>query len=208
VLGQCEVEATRRALSEARESAYGDNLELVAQGIGLRKEIATLLGYPSWAHYVIETRMAGTPEAVSAFMAKVATLAQAGSERDVAQLRDAKIEHLKARGELPEGGEAEVRLQAWDSSFYSNYILKRDHGVDTEAVRAYFPLEHVVGTTMAIYQELLGLRFTELPAGSFPRWHAEVRLFVVHDVSDGSRVGHFYLDLHPREGKYAEITAG
>ena len=61
-MANCEVGATRHKLSFTRETAYGDNLSLVAEGIGYRKEIATLLGYPSWAHYVTETRMSGSPE--------------------------------------------------------------------------------------------------------------------------------------------------
>jgi len=62
VMANCEVGATRQKLSIARETAYGDNLSLVAEGIGYRKEIAALLGYPSWAHFVTETRMSGSPE--------------------------------------------------------------------------------------------------------------------------------------------------
>lgn len=209
VMGNCEVEATRKALQNARDSAYANNLELVAEGVGYRKATAALLGYKSWAHFVIESRMAGTPETVLAFLAKVKTLADEGAKADLEALRLAKQSHLEGRGELAVGGRAEV--QSWDGSFYTNLILKRDHGVDHEAVRAYFPLDHVVATTMEIYQELLGLSFKELPSGSFSRWHEEVRCFVVseaHADAAGAtpRVGHFYLDLHPREGKYGHAA--
>ena len=103
-----------------------------------------------------------------------------------------------------------VALEAWDTGFYANMILKREYGVDKEAVRQYFPLDHVVATTLDIYQELLGLSFTELPAGAFSRWHEDVRCFVVRDAAaaaePASRIGHFYLDLHPREGKYGHAA--
>ena len=151
--------------------------------------------------------MAGTPEAVTAFMGKVSKMAAAGAEKDLASLRAAKVAHLDGRGEIRGGGHgrAACRIEAWDTAFYSQRILKLEHGVDTEAVRQYFPLDHVVATTLAVYQELLGLSFTELPSGSFPRWHAEVRLFAVYEAAEaeaeggapGARVGHFYLDLHP-----------
>ena len=52
VLANCEIESTRKAMNTARETAYGDNLELMAEGVSLRKRIATLLGYESWAHFV------------------------------------------------------------------------------------------------------------------------------------------------------------
>ena len=59
---------------------------------------------------------------------------------------------------------------------------------------------------MEIYQELLDLDFVELPPGSFSRWHEDVRLFLVREGGGGARVGHFYLDLHPREGKYGHAA--
>mmetsp|Transcript_5301 Transcript_5301/g.12710 ORF Transcript_5301/g.12710 Transcript_5301/m.12710 type:complete len:523 (+) Transcript_5301:1-1569(+) len=204
VMGSCEVESTRKAVVEARERAYGENLELMAEGVALRKRMAELLGYPSWAHFVIETRMAGTPEAVEEFLGKLKELARKGSEKDIEDLRAAKKEHKAKLGELVDG--EEVVIEAWDTSFYSNYILKRDYGVDTEVVREFFPLDHVVETTLQIYQELLGLVFVELPSGSFSRWHKDVRLFLVNDAASGTRTGHFYLDLHPRQGKYSHAA--
>jgi Zn-dependent oligopeptidase len=223
VFGQCAVEATRKALMQARESAYADNLELMAKGVNLRKQTAALLGYRSWAHFVIERRMAGTPETVVSFLEKIRSLATDGAAADLESLRQAKLAHLTQRGELPASGAESVKLEAWDTAFYHDRILRRDFGVDTEAVRAYFPLDHVVATTMDIYQELLGLSFTEVPSGAFSRWHEDVRLFVVHDAPDtagdgrgraagggagggGALVGHFYLDLHPREGKYGHAA--
>ena len=101
-----------------------------------------MLGYESWAHKTIETRMAGTPEAVTAFMGKVSKMAAAGAEKDLASLRAAKVAHLDGRGEIRGGGHgrAACRIEAWDTAFYSQRILKLEHGVDTEAVRQYFPL--------------------------------------------------------------------
>ena len=190
-------------------AAYSENLDLMAKGVTFRKQTAALLGYPSWAHYVIESRMAGTPETVTAFLGKIRDLAKGGAARDLETLRLAKVEHLKSMGELPKGGESAVALEAWDSGFYNQMVLKRDYGVDEEAVREYFPLDHVVATTLDIYQELLSLEFTELPSGSFSRWHEEVRCFLVRDKApgcEGTRVGHFYLDLHPRGGKYTHAA--
>ena len=60
----CQVAATRERVSNTRETAYGNNLDLVAEGVGHRKATAALLGYPSWAHFVTETRMSGSPEVV------------------------------------------------------------------------------------------------------------------------------------------------
>eukprot|EP00038_Savillea_parva_P009892 m.186522 g.186522 ORF g.186522 m.186522 type:complete len:661 (+) comp16791_c0_seq1:44-2026(+) len=199
VLQLCEVAETRRKVSTAKEcDAFGNNLELVAEGIALRKKIATLLGYPTWAHFATATRMSGSPEKIHEFLGPLRDKALAGAQRDLAALIALKRDHLGL------GADADVELDAWDVSFYSAMRLKKDHGVDHEAARAYFPLDHVVETTMQIYQELLSLKFTEIK--SFDKWHDEVRLFVVHDAKEGHRMGHFYLDLHPRDGKYGHAA--
>ena len=223
VLSKCEVATTRRSMTLAREGgqAYGNNLDLVAEGVQLRKQTAALLGYKSWAAFRLESRMAGDPETVTEFMGKIRDLAQPGLAKDLESLRAAKRKHmsgatakLSRRGSSDLGGGVDPSvfvddpetIHAWDTSFYHNMILKEDFGVDTEAIREYFPLDHVVETTLEIYQELLSLRFEEIPKGSFESWHAEVRLFVVYDTASGARQGHFYLDLHPRHGKYGHAA--
>lgn len=89
--------------------------------------------------------------------------------------------------------------------YYHQVLLKDEYGVDNELVRQYFPLDHVVEVTLQVYQELLSLKFTEL--SDFDSWHEEVRCFVVHDEASGDLVGHFYMDLHPREGKYGQLVS-
>merc|ERR1712039_767957 len=112
-----------------------------------------------------------------------------GAKVDKERLRMLKVKHLTERGELPDGGADAVNLEAWDVSFYHSMLLKREYGVNHEEIRKYFPLPVVVDGTLSIYQELLGLRFTEIK--EFDSWHRELRLFVVHDVASGNRMGHF-----------------
>lgn len=187
-----------------RETAYGNNLELVVEGINLRKRAATLLGYPSWAHFVTENRMSGSPENINSFIEGVRTKAVGGAKLDLERLRALKAIHLEERGELPEGGADAVVLDSWDTSFYHNLLLKREYGVDHEAIRKYFPVTVVVEGTLSIYQALLGLQFTEIK--EFDSWHEEVKLFNVDDATSGERMGYFYLDLHPRDGKYGHAA--
>eukprot|EP00929_Paragymnodinium_shiwhaense_P111754 TRINITY_DN80040_c0_g1_i1.p1 TRINITY_DN80040_c0_g1~~TRINITY_DN80040_c0_g1_i1.p1 ORF type:complete len:716 (-),score=180.36 TRINITY_DN80040_c0_g1_i1:75-2222(-) len=204
VLQNCDVASTRRQVALARDCAYGNNLDLVAEGVQLRKKTAALLGYASWAHFVTETRMSGSPEKVQTFLDGILSKAMDGGKKAKERLRQLKVTHLTERGELPEGGADAVTLDSWDTSFYNSLLLKREYGVDHEAIRKYFPLQAVVEGTLGIYQELLNLKFVEIH--NFDTWHPEVRLFVVHDASSGDRMGHFYLDLHPRDGKYGHAA--
>jgi len=200
VLQSCSVGATRRTVALARDRCFPENLELVAKGIQLRFESAKLLGHKSWSDMVTERRMSGCPETVISFLEELRKKALAGAEADKERFRRLKAAHLAERGELPEGGPVDVRLEAWDTSFYHTRLLKQEYGVDHEAIRKYFPLHVVVDGTLGIYQELLGLKFAEIT--SFDRWHEDVRLFVVSNEASGDCIGHFYLDLHPRDGKY------
>ena len=173
VLSTCAISSTRERLSRAREvEAYGNNLDLVVEGIKLRRRIASLLGYSSWAQYATATRMSGSPGAIEAFISPLLEKARSGATSDLEALRQLKVAHLRERGELGDTPADAVEVFAHDVGFYSNERLKREHGVDQEAVRAYFPLDHVVETTMAIYQELLGLVFHEVY--QFDTWHPQV----------------------------------
>mmetsp|Transcript_21450 Transcript_21450/g.27915 ORF Transcript_21450/g.27915 Transcript_21450/m.27915 type:complete len:756 (+) Transcript_21450:22-2289(+) len=234
VLSQCEVSSTRERINQAREcEAYGNNLELVAEGAQIRYQIAKLLNKKSWSHYVLKQRMAETPEKVLSFLSNIKTLSQNGLEKDLSDLRKMKRKHLKELSDkypneykqiagdgyghvnhdtsrptttTSGGNETFEEIQAWDIAYYHSIILKNDYGVDNELIREYFPINHVIETTMEIYQTLLSLTFTEIPYGQFESWHDEVRLFIVHDATTKKRQGHFYLDLHPRVGKYGHAA--
>lgn len=199
----CEVAETRRAVADAREGvkAFANNLELVAKGVQLRKKIATLLGYPSWAEYITSKRMSGGFSAVDEFLSNLQSKLGAAGKEDYNTLLKLKEDHCKEAGTEFDG-----KLNAWDSGFFGNLLLKTRYGVDSEAIKEYFPLNHVVETTLAIYQELLGLTFEEVPKGAYWSWHTEVRCFLVKDTASGDSIGHFYLDLHPRQGKYVDIN--
>ena len=198
----CEVAETRRVVSEAREGvkAYKNNLDLVAEGITLRKKIATLLGYPSWAEYICSNRMSGSFQAVDEFLTNLQTKLEVAGKDDYETLLQLKKDHCKEMGVDFDG-----KLNAWDTGYYGNELLK-SKGVDSEKISEYFGLDHVVSTTMEIYQELLGLTFTELLQGSYWSWHKEVRCFHVKDTATSKSIGHFYLDLHPRNGKYGHAA--
>jgi thimet oligopeptidase len=78
--------------------------------------------------------------------------------------------------------------------------LQTEYQVDHELIKEYFPLEKVTTGTLAVYQELLSLRFAELPKDKRHVWHEDVKQFEVYDKESNAFMGHFYLDLHPRDG--------
>lgn len=84
-------------------------------------------------------------------------------------------------------------------------MKEKEFKVDEEAIKEYFPMQHVIKETLAIYEELLSLSFK--PVDSAHVWHPEVQCFSVYDTQFENQVGQFYLDLFPRDGKYGHAAA-
>jgi thimet oligopeptidase len=181
-------------LAKRFSRAVEANRPMLEDILALRRRQAAILGYPSWAHYRIEPKMARTPERVDEFHAGLLPPIQAL----------AAGEYTVMSGLLEaDTGDRVVRL--WDAPYYDQRIRAKDHGVDPEEVSAYLGLETAFDGLLALTAEVFGLRYAEV---ADPRaWHPDVRLFEVLDASSGVRLGWFYTDLHPRPGKYGHAMA-
>ncbi|MBM4130592.1 dipeptidyl carboxypeptidase II, partial [bacterium] len=165
-----------------------DTRELVTGLAGLRARKAALLGYPSYAAWVLEDQMARTPEAVDAFLARLAppAVANAGAEAAaIGQLIDAQ------------GGGFE--LAPWDWDFYAEQVRRAKYDLDGAALEPYFELSRVLrdGVFHAA-ERLYGLGLRE--RHDLPVYHEDVRVYDVID-HDGSQLALFYTDLFARENK-------
>jgi len=174
--------------------AADQNMPILSEVLSLRQELAGLLGYKSYAAYAIEDRMAKTPERVEAFLTRLKDLLQGPAQTEEARMLAEKRADDPSAQSIP----------AWDRAFYAVKLQKRLYDLDDEEVRQYFPVDTVVEGTMKVYQNLLGVRFTEKPAQG---WSPDVRLFEIADAATGKRIGHFFLDLYPRPGKYNHMAA-
>lgn len=163
---------------------------ILQEGLALRAEAARLRGFASFRHMTLADGMAGTPEAVDAFLAKVRGAIGARAERDKAELLARK------RRDQP-GAE---RLESYDRFYYEETLKRERFGVDPDEVRSYFPFERVLPGALRAYERLLGLRFQEVRDA--PVWHPQARVFDAYDARTGALMGRFYLDLIAREGKY------
>src|SRR5690606_14617795 len=108
-----------------------------------------------------------------------------------------ELTRLKARMEPGQG--QSTPLAAWDYAYYLEKLAQRRHGVDANAIRAYFPLDAFVPAVLELYAGLLGVRFQPIePAHA---WAADVLAFAVTDRASRAPLGWFFLDLMPRPGK-------
>lgn len=183
-------ELERRKFNEAREA----NEPLLAEALGVRRRIAALLGYPSWAHYAIEIKMARDPDAVRRFYDGLAPGLRGRMAVEVARLE----EILREDGEEPP-------LRTWDWRYCDTRLRRRDYAIDPDELRAYLPLEAVVDGLLGLCAEVLGLRFERVEDAA--AWHPDVHRFRVHDAASGAEIGDVLLDLHPRDGKFGHAAA-
>ncbi len=195
--------STRRDLREGLHRAYfmrgdrdneNDNKEIVRQIVSLRAERARLLGYPTYAHFVLEERMAKDPATVMAFLQKLWAPALERAGQEAAEMQ-AIIDREK-------GG---FQLASWDWWHYAEKLRQEKYAFDDALLRPYFSLENVKLGIFALCEKLYGLQF--LPLENIPVYHPEVQVYEVRE-SNGSHVGLLYMDFHPRPGKRGGAWSG
>jgi len=166
-----------------------DNQENVLKIANLRHARATLLGYETHAHFVLEERMAETPEKVHAFLNELLEKAKPAAQKEFKQLEDFAREL-----------DGIDNLQKWDGSYYSEKLKQKLFNLDDEQLKPYFKLENVIDGVFKVAEKLFGLQFEEV--FDIEKYHEEVKTFRVYDA-DKTFISLFYADFHPRKGKRA-----
>ncbi len=162
-----------------------NNLEICKRIVNLRREIAQLLGYKTYADYVLKRRMASNTRGVYHLLN---------------DLIDAyKPTAIKERDELRKLAHKDVdKMKPWDSGFYSHKMQMKKYNIDQEMLRPYFELKNVINGVFGLANRLYGITFKENK--DIPVYHPDVKAYEVFD-KDGSYLAVFYADFHPRKGK-------
>ena len=172
-------------MTECTHDNEENNLEICKRIVNLRREIAQLMGYKTYADYVLKRRMAS-------------------NARNVYKLLDDLIEAykptaLKEREELKKLAHKDVKkMMPWDSSFYSHQLQMKKYNLDQEMLRPYFELKNVIKGVFGLANKLYGITFKENK--DIPVYHPDVKAYEVFD-KDGSYLAVVYADFHPRKGK-------
>ncbi|MGO4821947.1 MULTISPECIES: M3 family metallopeptidase [unclassified Flavobacterium] len=164
-----------------------DNQQHVLKIAKLRFERAQLLGYATHAHFVLEERMAESPEKVKTFATDLLAKAKPAALREFAE--------LTAFAKKLDGIE---QLEKWDGAYYSEKLKQELFNLDDEKLKPYFQLEKVLNGAFTIAQKLYGLTFTEV--FDIDKYHDEVITYEVTDANN-ELVSIFYADFFPRKGK-------
>lgn len=166
-----------------------NNEQVVTDLVNLRLERAQLLGFASHAALTLSKRMAKTPETVMEFLDHLKRVAAPAAQKDLAEVSD----FAGAQG-------AQMPLDAWDFSYWSEKLKKSKLSLDDQALKPYFKLENVLEGAFEVAGRLFGLKF--VPQSAIPVYHADVDAYEVYDAN-GEFLSLFYADFFPREGKRA-----
>lgn len=164
-----------------------NNEHVVLNIVKLRHQRANLLGYKTHAHFVLEDRMAETPEKVLNFSTELLQKAKPAAQKEFIEL-EAYAKELDGIDQL----------QKWDGAYYAEKLKKERFNLDQEILKPYFKLENVINGVFTIATKLYDLQFKEV--FDIDKYHEDVKTYNVTD-SDSNFIAVFYADFHPRKGK-------
>ena len=165
-----------------------NNLDICKRLINLRRELAQLLGYDTFADYVMKHRMATNVENVYKLLNDLIDAYKPTAEAERAE--------LKALAKEMEGDD--FKMEPWDTAYYSQQLKLKKYNLDPEMLRPYLELSNVIKGVFGLATKLYGISFKENK--NIPVYHPDVKPFEVFD-KDGSFLAVLYVDFHPRKGK-------
>ncbi|MBR5455816.1 MAG: M3 family metallopeptidase [Bacteroidaceae bacterium] len=188
--------ADNRALREKIYKAYygrgdnnndNDNKAIIKEILQLRQQKAKLLGFESFAHFVLDEKMAKTPEAALELMNKIWEPAVKRAAEEKAELQ--KVADREGAG---------IKIEGWDWFYYTEKLRKEKYALNDEVITPYFKLENVLQGAFDCATKLYGVKFVK--RDDIPVYHPEVATYEVLDA-DGNHLSIFYTDFFPRDTK-------
>ena len=167
-----------------------NNIDIVRKIVNCRLQIAQLLGFPTFADYVLKNRMAENKENVFQLLNELLEAYAPAAKKEVERITELAKE--------TEG--ADFELMPWDWAFYSNKLKEKEYDLNDELLRPYFELSQVKKGVFGLASRLYGISFMENK--NIPVYHPDVKAYDVFD-KDGSYLAVLYTDFHPRKGKHA-----
>ena len=164
-----------------------NNIAICKRLINLRREIAQLLGYKTYADYVLKRRMATNVRTVYRLLDDL-----------VDAYKPTAVKEQKELKKMFKKDNSQLKMQPWDAGFYTHKLQMKKYNLDAEMLRPYFELSKVIDGVFGLANRLYGITFKENK--DIPVYHPDVKAYEVFD-KDGSYLAVFYADFHPRKGK-------
>jgi thimet oligopeptidase len=182
----------RRLRAEFDNRAYPANMAVLDRMIARRHELARLLGFDSWANYALADKMAGSAANASAFIDRVVAASGDAAEREYRQLL----------GRKRQDDASATGIDRWEVAYLRELVRRSQYDFDSQKVRPYFPYERVKQGVLDLSARLFGVTFRRMKDA--PVWDPSVEGW---EMYEGGRLsGRFYLDMHPRPGKFGHAA--
>ncbi|GAB2785256.1 oligopeptidase A [Halomonas shantousis] len=175
-----------RASDQGPNAGQHDNAPVIEEILKLRRELAELLGFATYADYSLSTKMADSPDQVLGFLTDLAQRAHPQAQKEFNELQAFAKETLGIE-----------TLEPWDVGYASEKLREARYAISQEQLRPYFPAPKAIEGLFQVVKRLYGVDFAE--DDSAPRYHPDVRYFNI--LENDTPIAGFYLDLYAREGK-------
>lgn len=164
-----------------------DNNEIINKIINLRIQKANLLGFNTYADYVLDENMAKKPENVMSLLTKIWNKANPKAKEEVAEMQA-----------IADKEGAKIKIEPWDWWYYAEKVRAKKFNLNEEEIKPYFQVDNVRDGAFMVANKLWGITFTEIP--NAPVYHPDVKAFEVKDA-DGKHLSVLFVDYFPRPSK-------
>jgi thimet oligopeptidase len=180
-------ELRRQMMTIYLNRGYPQNKAALESLLAGRFELAQLIGYDNYAQLVTADKMTGSPETVQEFLEQLRGFTAETQEREYEVLLK------RLRQDQPDAD----RVERWQAGFISEKVRQEQFDVDSKEIRQYFSYNNTREGIFTMVQDLFQVRIEPWETDT---WHEDVEAYALYDGDEA--IGRFYLDMHPREGKY------
>ncbi len=185
----------RRMFLAYQTRAFPQNVAVLKELLTVRREIAALLGFATWADLATADQMMESSANMQQFLDRLEEATREGAQREVALVLAFAQKTAREAG-LP----VPAAIDGFSRAYWMEQFRRAEFSFDSQAVRPYFPYERVQAGVLSLVEELFRVRFE--PVADAQTWHPSVTTWDVFDArKPEQKLGRFYLDMHPREGK-------
>lgn len=174
-----------------RQRAAENNPAVLLELLEKRYELAKMLGHDNFAELNMLGTMVGTPQNVLQFTTKLSNAIE----------KPVKLEKARLLEQLKIIDPSATKVESWDARYLSNIVRETQYNLDAKLVREYFDYDKVRDGILALSEDLFGISIKPLKG---VKWHPSVEAYEVYE--NDKLIGQFYLDSHPREGKYTHAA--
>ncbi|KAH9678299.1 mitochondrial intermediate peptidase [Citrus sinensis] len=168
------------------------NHEVLHELIAARNELAQIMGYRSYAEFIVMPNMASSPEVVKSFLLEMSKMIKPKADEEFEAIKNFKRKSC---------GQKYVHLEPWDEAYYTAMMKSSAYNLDACVVASYFPLGQCIEGLKMLAESLFGVTFHSVPLAPGESWHPDVLKLSLQHPEEGE-MGYLYLDLYSRAGKY------